>query len=134
MKKNEAFPTATFSAADFLASGPLIYKIKNVEMQTLGIGADADTKPVCEMHDAAKTLVLNATRWSVIEAMYGPETDDWRGRPIELYAGRTQYQGRQVDCVSVRPPQQQQPQQQQQQQQQTQQTQQTRTDTDNIPF
>ena len=35
--------------------------------------------------------------------IYGPNGNDWIGCTVELYAGQTEYQGKQTDSVLLRP-------------------------------
>jgi hypothetical protein len=47
-------------------------------------------------------LSLNATNTRALAKAFGPETDDWPGHTIELYAGAVGYQGKQQPAVLVR--------------------------------
>ena len=50
-----------------------------------------------------KALVLNRTNGRVVEALYGDDTDDWTGCPIRMVAATTEFGGRAVDCIRLRP-------------------------------
>ena len=70
-----------------------------------GVIADVEMgkfNPVLVFEDGSR-LSLNATNIKVLTKAYGPESDDWIGCEVELYAGKTQYQGKDQDSVLVRP-------------------------------
>ena len=72
------------------ASGnPMTVKltVKNVEMRKIsnGRGGDED-KPVVSFDERPKLLVLNKSNARAIAAMYGGETNDWKGKKIALTA------------------------------------------------
>jgi hypothetical protein len=48
-------------------------------------------------------LSLNATNTKILVRAYGPNSDDWLGRIIELFLGEAPYQGKQIESVVVRP-------------------------------
>lgn len=64
---------------------------------------DTGTKLVATLDDDW-SLVINATNFRVIRAAYGDETDEWIGRPLEVYKGTVHYQGREQPGVCVRIP------------------------------
>lgn len=49
-----------------------------------------------------KALVLNKTNAKVIAAMYGTDTDKWKGQRITLYPTRTKFGLESVECIRVR--------------------------------
>ena len=51
----------------------------------------------------AMPLICNKTNGKTIAAMYGPNTKDWVGKRITLYATTTQVGAQQKDCIRVRP-------------------------------
>ena len=54
---------------------------------------------------ARKGLVLNVTNGNMIKEISGtPETDDWAGVVVEIYATETTFAGQTVDCIRVRRP------------------------------
>jgi hypothetical protein len=57
--------------------------------------------PDCEFQSGA-ILTLNATNMRTMAAVWGPETDAWTAKEIELYVGKTQYQGQDRDSVLVK--------------------------------
>jgi hypothetical protein len=48
------------------------------------------------------TLGLNATNLRTLASAWGPLTEDWVGKEIELYVGKTFYNGQDRDSVLVR--------------------------------
>jgi hypothetical protein len=63
-----------------------------------------DKKPVLYFSGTDKGLVLNVTNANSIKELYGPETNDWRGRAITLYVAKVEYQGKRMDGIRVDPP------------------------------
>jgi hypothetical protein len=58
--------------------------------------------PDCEFQSGA-VLTLNATNLRALAAAWGPETDAWTGKEVELYVGKTQFNGQDRESVLVRP-------------------------------
>jgi hypothetical protein len=52
--------------------------------------------------DDGSALSLNATNTRALSKAFGPETDDWPGHAVELYAGEIEYQGKPQPAVLVR--------------------------------
>ncbi len=98
-KVSEAFPSNYLKCAD-LADRPHQLHMANVEMETIG----DDKRPVLYFKDAKKGLVLNKTNANNISYIYGDDMDEWAGECIELYPTTTDFQGKTVDCIRVRPP------------------------------
>jgi hypothetical protein len=61
-----------------------------------------DERPVLHFQGADKGLVLNKTNANTIAAIFGEETDNWFGHPLEVYPSETDYQGKRVACIRVR--------------------------------
>jgi hypothetical protein len=57
--------------------------------------------PEIEFQDGSK-LSLNQTNLRKLADAWGTETDNWLGKEIEMYAGKTQYQGEERDSVLLR--------------------------------
>ena len=53
--------------------------------------------------DKRKGLVLNKTNAKTLIKLYGKYVEDWPGKRIALYAGRTNAFGEEVDCLRIRP-------------------------------
>lgn len=57
--------------------------------------------PDMELQDG-NILSLNATNMRMLANAWGTETDRWIGKEIELYVGKTQFQGETRDSVLVK--------------------------------
>lgn len=99
----DAFPSSYMRASD-LQGRPLRLTISHVAFETLGQGAQAQTKPVAYFAGQQKGLALNKTNAEAIANQYGPETDNWQGAEVELYSVMTDYGGKQVEAIRVRFP------------------------------
>jgi hypothetical protein len=85
MKRSQAYPSQYLSQEDVRAA-PIRATIEDVRIETIGRSDDADEKPVVHFREKnLKNFALNLTNWTTIEAAYGPESDAWKGRVIELY-------------------------------------------------
>ncbi len=102
MKIQSCFPSKYIKAAD-LADGAIDVVIESVELETM-VQGDDDDKPVVRFRGHKQGLVLNVTNSGTIAEAYGPETDDWGGKAITLYATKTQFGGKMVDCVRIKIP------------------------------
>ena len=108
MNIQTAFPSAYMKAAD-LENKPINLTIEKVVMEEVGQGADADTKPCVYFNDSpykykngTKGWVLNVTNSKMIAAYYGDDTDNWIGKPVQVYPDKVQFGGNIVDCLRVR--------------------------------
>lgn len=68
---------------------------------------NGDRKLVLQFDDYDKSLPLNVTNAKAIADLYTPDTDAWVGRQIMLFTMPVDYQGKMVQAVRVRAPQQQ---------------------------
>lgn len=97
---SELFP-GRYIKAETLNGKPRTYQIVDVEPLKLSDGSE---KPVISFEDERLKLILNRVNAEAIAALYGRNTDNWSGRPIELYPTRTQFGSKLVDAVRVRAP------------------------------
>lgn len=86
----------TFSARD-LKEGPLVLTIKDVYEDEY----DGQTKNVVTFEEGKKKLVLNVTNTNILCDLFGDEDVDWFGKSIKLFASKTKYRGKMVDCIAV---------------------------------
>lgn len=100
MNIDSAFPGKYLKAAD-LQGRSFAVAIADCQLAEIDQG---ETKPVLFFAGADRGLVLNRTNAGVIADAYGVETDDWRGRTIELYPTRVPFGSRMVDAIRVRIP------------------------------
>jgi hypothetical protein len=99
--QNDVFPSKYLKAAS-LSGKPIVYTIHSFAIEELG---DAkERKPVLYFTETNSGLVLNKTRWTVVEELYGPDTDGWVGNKLELFPDKTRFGGKTVPCISVRAP------------------------------
>ena len=68
-----------------------------------GNKGEKSKKPIVYFEKTAKGMVLNKTNGKTVAAMYGPNTDDWKGKRITLFASTCEAFGDTVDCIRVRP-------------------------------
>lgn len=99
MNIEEAFPGNYIKAADLKGRDASV-TIAAVEFEQVGDGS----KPVVYFRNKDRGLVLNKTNARVIADIYGPETDNWISQPITIYPTRTDYQGKMVDAIRIRYP------------------------------
>lgn len=100
MNINSAFPSRFWKTTD-LNGEEFQMTIEKVVVETV----DDDTheqKPVVYFDGHEKGLVLNRTNANAIADILGEETDNWIGHKIIVYPARTNFKGRQVDCLRVR--------------------------------
>jgi hypothetical protein len=105
MRKHEVFPSSFYNSK-LVSEGPILLTIDFVRMESVGEGANKSEKLVAHFREAnSKLLVITPTKFDAIALIAeSDETDDWGGIQIVLEAGKTQLQGKLVDCVNIRSP------------------------------
>jgi hypothetical protein len=99
MNIGAAFPGKYIKAAELGAARPVV-TIDYVVIEA--VGGDDEQKPVVHFQGKSKGLVLNVTNANMITEICGtPETDNWKGKRILLYATKTEFGGKRVDCIRV---------------------------------
>ena len=101
MRKGEAYPSKFLQKED--VGDRLLVQMQDTRIETLQnpSGHQSD-KPVLYLADT-KPMVLAKTNWLTIEALYGPESDHWHGKWLELYRDDTvQFAGQCVGGIRVR--------------------------------
>jgi hypothetical protein len=78
-----------------------ISKVKGGEIK--GEGGRKAKKPIVYFEGKEKGMALNKTNGKTIAELYGTNTDKWIGQLITIYPTTTQFGGREVDCIRVRP-------------------------------
>jgi hypothetical protein len=53
--------------------------------------------------ESGDVLSLNATNNKILVRAYGPNSEDWLGKEVELFLGEAPYQGKPIESVQVRP-------------------------------
>jgi hypothetical protein len=101
--KSSLFP---FIQGDSLVGKPVTLTMKAVKMELVPTKpGEADEKPVLYFKESSKGLILNKTNAKTIAQLYGGETNDWTGKPIELYSERVKAFGQWFNAVRCRGPQ-----------------------------
>jgi hypothetical protein len=105
MRKHEVFPSAYYNAKA-VAEGPILLTIDFVRMESVGEGTNQSDKLVGHFKEQnSKFLVVTPTKYDAIALIAeSDETENWSGVQIVLEAGKTQLQGKLVDCVNIRSP------------------------------
>ena len=99
MNIDQAFPSKWLRASDLLGREAIV-AIDRVAMTEL----DDDTKPVVYFSGKQKGLVLNKTNGNAIKHLYGPDTDNWTGKHVVLFATTVEFRGDLVDAIRVKGP------------------------------
>lgn len=102
MDINSAFPSNYLKKTDFPQPRQLI--IDAVVMENLAQdGHPADMKVVIYFNGAPKPMVANKTICMVLAAMFGPETNSWIGKTVEVFNDVTVVFNGAVGGLRVRP-------------------------------
>ena len=104
MKRSEAFPTKFLSKDDIHV--PTVGIVEQVINETLGQGDDQEIKPVMYFSSGIpKPMVINNTNWMNVEVLYGNESDDWTGKPIEVWVDPSvAFGGKRIGGLRLRAP------------------------------
>lgn len=95
---NDAFPSKWLKADD--VPGKVRVTINHVSMEDVG----DDHKPVVWFNEYQKGVVLNKTNAGNISALYGPDTDAWIGKPMDLTTAWVDFQGRSTKSLRLYAP------------------------------
>lgn len=80
-----------------------VVTIKDVSLEEMQ--GSGDTKWVLFFNEVQKGLVLNTTTIRVLEAAFGNDSDDWRGKRVMIYVDpNVSFQGRVVGGLRLRTP------------------------------
>ena len=96
----DCFPSPYIKAAD-LQGQEVSVVVDTIKMEE--VGHPKESRPVCYFAGHTKGMVLNVTNSGTIVSMYGENTAEWNGRPITLFPTTTEFGGRTVPCIRVRP-------------------------------
>ena len=104
LKRSDVFPSRYLGKED--VTKPLRSTISEVRKETIQGDRGDEDKPVMVFDNPdMKPMIINSTNWEVIEAAYGPDTDGWIGKLVEVYVDPgVMYGGRRVGGVRVRIP------------------------------
>jgi hypothetical protein len=101
MNVNDIFPSRFLKAHD-LAGKPYTLTIKAVTLEDLGHGAEKESKLAISFEKATKMMLLNRTNAMIIASLYGPETDQWLGKAVTVYAARVKAFGAWHDALRIK--------------------------------
>lgn len=104
MNMKQAFPSNYLKAADIPEDTPVTVRMDRVEMDDVGAKGKKEMKPVLFFIGKEKGLVLNKTNTNTISAAYGDDSENWHGKPIQIYRTETEYAGERVECLRLRVP------------------------------
>ena len=94
-----------YLAAPMLEDGPQVLTIKSVVSEPMKDHKNRDIeKPVVYFSDHHLGLVLNKTNATVLADEYGPDTNKWNKKPVELYATEVSAFGKTGKAIRVRIP------------------------------
>lgn len=98
---NDAFPSNYLKASDIKGATPIV-TIDHVAFEP--VGKQKEMKAVIYFKGKEKGMVLNKTNATKITQLAGsPQTEDWDGTRLMLYATETEFAGETVECVRIKP-------------------------------
>jgi len=108
MNANDLMPKELISSADvFDAKGKPTTRSatisKVIEKLPVGQGDDKELRPALAFAGTDRKLALNKTNIGSLVEFFGGETDDWVGQKVSLVGDYTQYQGKTVKALRIRP-------------------------------
>lgn len=96
----DCFPSPYIKAADLQGKDvPVVIDTVTIE----DVGHPKERLPVVYFSGHDKGMVLNVTNSGTISSLYGENTAEWKGRPITLFPTTTEFSGRTVPCLRIRP-------------------------------
>ena len=100
MNIHDQFTASQYLKAADLKGSVARVKIRDVTVETVG----TDRRMVAWFVGKEKGCVLNKTNAMTIGDALGPDTDNWTGAEIELFAMKVEFQGKMVDGLRIRVP------------------------------
>jgi len=84
---------------------------KNVTLTMVNVATEkimthnnkSEDKLVLYFKESDKGLILNKTNCKTIATLYGPETEDWNGKPITLYSEIVKAFGQEYNAIRIAP-------------------------------
>lgn len=101
MNIHKLFPSKWVGAADLEGKTPTL-NIRALTIEEVGAPPNTEEKPVMWFEGATKGLILNKTNGLAVAALYGPETDNWVGRPVQMYTAKVRAFGATHDAIRLR--------------------------------
>lgn len=87
--------------AGHLNAVDMIVTIRDIKQEA--VGRESELKPVLFFEEFKKGMIVNKTNAGRIVELYGSETSAWKGCKITLYPSETDFGGKTVECIRVRP-------------------------------
>lgn len=83
MTRGQAYPSKYLSKEDVMT--PVIATMDFAQTEEFENDSGKKAKPVLYFADETKPWVIPNCSWMEIEALYGTDSDDWKGKQIELF-------------------------------------------------
>lgn len=104
MKRTEAFGSNYLCQDDLPQPHTATVRTVGKEMMNEDNGGQRE-KPVVYFHNGTKPLVLNMINWDTLENAYGPDSENWIDKPVELYVDpHVMFGSRRVGGIRIRIP------------------------------
>jgi len=78
--------------------------IAGVTQVLVGQEGEREQKWALSFAGTERKLTLNKTNIGALIEFFGAETDDWKGQTVSLIGAYTEYQGKTVKAIRIRPP------------------------------
>lgn len=101
MNVHDLFPSRFLKAHD-LGGKSYTLTIREVTLEQVGHGAEAEHKPALAFEKASKLMLLNRTNAMIIASLYGPETSEWVGKAVTVHSARIKAFGAWHDALRVK--------------------------------
>lgn len=98
MKRSDFFPSNYLTAEDLPNEG-MVVTIHHLET---GKMRDGKVKPIMFFDELEKGLVINVTKFKLLEKLHGDESDDWTDKRITIYPSETTMEGEVVPCINIK--------------------------------
>lgn len=87
MRRDDVFPSNYLQQDDVRT--PVIATIERVTLEDIQDGDRKKKKPIAYFSGDLAPLIVNVTNWGTLESAYGPDSDGWIGRAVEIYRDPT---------------------------------------------
>ena len=103
MRKTEAYPSKYFRASDHENGWALTAEIEMARMEKFENGNSPVEKLVVYFRRQRSGLVVGSVVWDQLVAATGEDdSDNWKGKVVELFKTTTPFGSKIVDCIRVR--------------------------------
>jgi len=94
-------PSKWLRASD-LGGKDVSVKIRAIQVEEIGEGDDAKSKPVAYFEGHEKGLVLNKTNTATLTTLFGDEVEGVIGNTVVLYETQVNFKGTMTNAVRIR--------------------------------